>query len=86
VGRCTIDRVESKRAEKAKMTKTRKMYSSNLSPLQEELIKEFLPLAKPGGRPSSVDIIEVLNAILYELENGGAWRNLPGEFPPSGMV
>ena len=37
------------------MTKTRKRYSSDLSPEQEELIKELLPPVKPGGRPRSVD-------------------------------
>lgn len=68
------------------MTKIRKKYSSDLTPLQEEVIQDFLPSAKPGGRPRSVDIIEVLNAILYVLVNGVAWRNLPGEFPPSGTV
>jgi transposase len=76
----------AKNAEEDKMTKTRKRYSSDLSPLQEELIKDFLPSSKPGGRPRSVDIIEVLNAILYVLVNGVPWRNLPGEFPPSGTV
>ena len=76
----------AKNAEEDKMTKTRKRYSSDLSPLQERLIKDFLPSAKPGGRPRSVDIIEVLNAILYVLVNGVPWRNLPGEFPPSGTV
>jgi len=72
--------------EEDKMTKTRKKYSSDLSPLQEELIKDYLPSAKPGGRPRRVDIIEVLNAIFYVLVNGVAWRNLPGDFPPSGTV
>jgi transposase len=77
----------AKNAEEDKMTKTRKIYSSDLSPLQGELIKDFLPSAKPGGRPRSVEeIIEVLNSILYVLVNGGPWRNLPGEFPPSGTV
>ncbi len=68
------------------MTKTRKRYSSDLSPLQEELIKDYIPPAKPGGRPRDVDMIEVLNAIFYVLVNGVPWRNLPGEFPPSGTV
>lgn len=68
------------------MTKTRKRYSSDLSPLQEELIKDYIPPAKPGGRPREVDMIEVLNAIFYVLVNGVPWRNLPGEFPPWGTV
>jgi putative transposase len=81
-----MGRVGSQKAEVAKMTKTRKRYSSDLTPAQVELIKDYLPPAKPGGRPRSVDMIEVINAIFYVLVNGVSWRNLPGEFPPWGTV
>ena len=33
--------------------------------------------AKPGGRPRTTDMREVLNVIFYLLRGGGAWRLLP---------
>ncbi len=35
----------------------------------------------PGGRPRTVDIWEVLNAIFYVLVEGIQWRALPSDFP-----
>ena len=37
--------------------------------------------SKPGGRPRTTDMREVLNAIFSLLRSGGAWRLLPHEFP-----
>lgn len=59
-----------------------KAYPSNLSRAQYEVLSEFIPAAKPGGRPRSVDPWEILNAILYVLVEGCRWRSLPGDFPP----
>jgi transposase len=42
----------------------------------------LLPAAKPGGRPRSVDLREIVNAISYWLRGGVAWRALPHDFPP----
>ena len=42
----------------------------------------LVPAAKPGGRPRTVDVREVLNAIAYLLRTGCAWRLLPHDFPP----
>jgi putative transposase len=33
-----------------------------------------------------VDLREVVNGIFYVLKTGCQWRNLPGDFPPSGTV
>ncbi|GGL93372.1 hypothetical protein GCM10010840_34250 [Deinococcus aerolatus] len=41
----------------------------------------MLPAAKSGGRPYAVDLHEVLCAILYVLQGGIVWRNLPHDFP-----
>lgn len=46
-----------------------------------ELLKPFIPPAKPGGRPREVEIWEVFNAIFYVLCEGCRWRSLPGDFP-----
>lgn len=36
----------------------------------------------PGGRPPEHERREVVNAILYHVRAGGAWRMLPKDFPP----
>jgi transposase len=58
-----------------------KAYTSNLSEEEYELLAPLLPAAKHGGRHRSVDLWEVINAILYVLSQGCSWRNLPGDFP-----
>jgi len=45
------------------------------------VLAPLIPPAKPGGRPRTTDMREVLNAIFYLLRSGGAWRLLPREFP-----
>lgn len=62
--------------------KTRKTYPTDMTDEQWELIAGCLPPAKPGGRPRSVDLRDVLDAIFYVDRAGGAWRMLPGDFPP----
>ncbi|WP_169739090.1 transposase [Deinococcus frigens] len=39
-------------------------------------LEPLLPAAKPGGRPRTVDLYEVLCAIMSVLQGGIAWRNL----------
>lgn len=60
----------------------RKPYPSDLSDAQWTRIAPFIPKGKPGGRPRSVDMREVFNALLYVLRSGCAWRMLPHELPP----
>lgn len=60
----------------------RKRYPSDLTDAQWALLAPLLPAAKPGGRPRSVDLREVVDAILYILRTGAAWRYLPHDFPP----
>lgn len=58
-----------------------KAYPSNLTLAEYELLRDLLPDAKPGGRPRSVELWDVLNAIFYILVEGVRWRALPGDFP-----
>lgn len=81
-----VDSVEKNENHHTMHSPHRKTYSSDLTPAQAEFIADLLPPAKPGGRPRTVNIIEVLNAIFYVLCTGCQWRNLPGEFPPTGTV
>ena len=50
------------------------------------MIKPFLPTAKKRGRPRTVDLREVLNAIFYLLHTGCQWDYLPHDFPPHDTV
>ena len=59
----------------------RKSYPSDLSEKEWCIILPFVPPSKEGGRPRSVSIREVLNAIFYILRAGCAWRMLPNDFP-----
>ena len=63
-----------------------KHYPSDLTRTQWKRLKRLLPKAKPGGRPRSVDIREVLNALFYVLWTGCQWKALPKEFPPKSTV
>ena len=65
---------------------TRQRYPTDLTDAQWAIIEPLLPAAKPGGRPRSADLREVVNAILYLLRTGCAWRMLPHDFPPWGTV
>ena len=60
----------------------RKPYPSDLTRTQWKRLKRLLPAAKPGGRPRSVDLRQVLNGIFYILRGGCAWRMMPHDFPP----
>jgi putative transposase len=59
----------------------RKPYPSDLTRTQWKRLKRLLPAAKPGGRPRSVDLREVLNGIFYILRGGCAWRMMPHDLP-----
>lgn len=60
----------------------RKAYPSDLSDAQWELIKDLVPETLPGGRPPKYTRREVVNAILYILRGGCAWRMMPHDLPP----
>lgn len=62
-----------------------KEYSTNLSDEEWTQIASLVPPPKSGkckrGRPAE-DRRIVVNAIFYAVRAGGAWRLLPGDFPP----
>ncbi len=64
----------------------RKPYPSDLTDAQWKLIEDLIPPAKPGGRPREVSMREVLNAIMYLLRSGCAWRLLAHDFPKWNIV
>ena|SRR5215207_7372534 len=56
-------------------------YPTDLTDAQWELVGPLVPPSKRGGRPRTVDMREVLNAISYVDRTGCPWRMLPREFP-----
>ncbi len=59
----------------------RKSYPTDISDEQWQLLEPLIPEPKPGGRPRTIDMREVINALFYILAAGCAWRLLPHEFP-----
>src|SRR5512135_3797065 len=56
-------------------------YPTELTDNQWNLVKDLIPPAKSGGRPRSLEMRLVLNAILYVVVGGIQWRLLPREYP-----
>ena len=59
--------------------KERRRYASDLSDSQWAIIE---PLVPPAGNRSKWEKRELVDAVLYFVDNGCKWRNLPHDFPP----
>ena len=57
------------------------IYPTDMTDSQWNCIKELVPAAKPGGRPRTLDMRMVINAIFYITVGGIQWRLLPKEYP-----
>ena len=57
----------------------RRSYASDLSDRQWAEIEPLFPQA---GNRSKWEKRELVNAVLYFVDNGCKWRNLPHDFPP----
>jgi putative transposase len=79
-------REKPSRPPRTQTTQARRLYDTDLSDAQWEILRPFLPPACGAGRPRTTDFREVINAILYTLRTGCAWDLLPHDFPPSGTV
>jgi len=64
----------------------RKPYRSDLTDAQWELIRPLLPPAKPGGRPRTVDLREIVNTLFYQARTGCQWDYLPHDLAAKGTV
>lgn len=60
----------------------RSRYPSDTSDEQWALIEPLLPEVKTGGRPEKHPRRALVDAILYVVRTGCAWRQLPADFPP----
>ena len=64
----------------------RRLYPSDLSDREWEVIEPLLPAPKGFGRPRTVDLREILNAVFYVQRSGCQWEMLPHDFPHHGTV
>jgi transposase len=70
------------------MPSRRAAYPSDLTDAQWSLLEPLLRERDPGGpgRPATVDLREVVNALLYIKQTGCPWRYLPHDLPPRSTV
>jgi transposase len=61
-------------------------YTTELTVEQYELLASMLPCAAVTGRPRTVNMMLVIQGILYILVSGCAWRLMPKDYPPYSTV
>jgi putative transposase len=59
----------------------KQIYPSDLTDNQWEHIKDLFPVHVGRGRPRSLDLRSVVNAVFYVLVTGCQWRYLPADYP-----
>lgn len=64
----------------------RRDYPSDMSNEEWAILEPLIPPAKPGGRPRTTEMREVLDALFYLDRTGSQWRALPHDFPPWSTV
>jgi putative transposase len=64
----------------------RKPYKTDLTDEQWRIVRPLIPPAKPGGRPRTTDMREVLNTLLYQARTGCQWELRPHDLPPKSTV
>ena len=67
---------------------TRLRYPSDLTDAQWALLAPLLRERDPAGpgRPATVDLREIVNALLYLKQTGCGWHYLPHDLPPRSTV
>jgi putative transposase len=64
----------------------RKPYPTDLTDEQWQVVQPLLPSVKPGGRPRTVDMREVVNTLFYQNRTGCQWDMLPHDLLPKSTV
>jgi AcrR family transcriptional regulator len=59
----------------------RKPYPTDLTEAQWSQVAALLSPAREGGRPRTIDLREIVDALLYVISCGCPWRLLPHDFP-----
>jgi putative transposase len=65
---------------------TRKPSPTDLNDKQWQILPPLVPSDKTGGRPSTYEKRHIIKAILSVLRPGSAWRMMPNDLPPWGIV
>lgn len=73
-------------AARAQLARDARPYATSLTDAEWAVVAPFLPSPAQTGRPRRWPLRAIVDAILYGLRTGGAWRHLPREFPPWSMV
>ncbi|MEI8132803.1 MAG: transposase [Leptolinea sp.] len=63
------------------MTKSRKVYPTDLNDTEWAVIAPYLPVKNPTGSPRTVPWREILDGKFYIVKNGCTWHNLPHDLP-----
>ena len=61
-------------------------YASDLTDAEWAIIVPLLPARRTTGRPRTIDLRDVFDAILYIATTGCQWRMLPNDFPAVSTV
>jgi transposase len=61
-------------------------YATDLTDAEWALLEPLIPKLKPRGQPRLYPLREIVNALLYLLQTGAAWRHLPRDLPPWSLV
>jgi putative transposase len=62
------------------------VYPSDLADAEGALLAPLLPLAKPGGRPRTVNLRRIVTGLFSLVRSGCAWRYLPRDYGPWSTV
>ena len=69
-------------ANRARYDRSKLRYPSDLTDEEWALVKPWVPRAKRGGNKRTVDVREVVNALMYVLGTGCRWRAIPKDLAP----
>lgn len=61
-------------------------YPSDLTDEEWAHVEQLIPPAKRGGNKRTVNLREIVNALLYVLSSGCQWRAIPKDLPPRSTV
>ena len=59
-----------------------RLYATDLSDAEWQILEPFIPAVKSGGRPPKWSRRLILDGIFYVVRSGCQWKLLPREFPP----
>jgi transposase len=71
---------------RARYDRSKLRYPSDLTDAEWKLVEPLIPPGKPGGDKRTVNMREIVNALMYILSTGCQWRAIPKDLPPKSTV